>query len=431
MWATLFAVSSAVAAAAIAIAAYLAAARRGAVAERDRLQQQVADHHRQMESLRNRNNELHSKIAAAQTKLEGLDDKFRSVATKVLKESNEQFLQLARKSFEGEQKDAASQLEQRKTAIENLLKPIRETLDKYKSSIDQVEQSRRESYGALKQQLSTLTQDQRLLRQETTNLVTALRRPEVRGSWGQMHLRRVAELTGMVNRCDFTEEHTVQTEGSTQRPDMVVHLPSMRQIVVDAKTPIDAYLSANESQEPQQRDAFLEKHADQIDQKIKELSSKRYWEQFERSPNFVVLFIPGEPFLAAAAQRRPELIELAMQKNVVIATPSTLYSLLKTVALGWQEQRVTENAEQIARLGRELHKRISTLANHLANLGTNLEKAVTAYNQFKRSLDTRVLVAARRFEDLGAESSKELPAEGQIKKIEVLPQKEESQTLEF
>ena len=212
-------------------------------------------------------------------------------------------------------RDLAHGLEQRKAAIENLLKPIRETLDKYKSSIDQVEQSRRESYGAIKQQLSTLTQDQRLLRQETTNLVTALRRPEVRGSWGQMHLRRVAELTGMVNRCDFTEEHTVQTEGSTQRPDMVVHLPSNRQIVVDAKTPIDAYLSANESQEPQQRDAFLEKHADQIDQKIKELSGKRYWEQFERSPNFVVLFIPGEPFLAAAAQRRPGRAHVVAQRR--------------------------------------------------------------------------------------------------------------------
>ena len=346
-------------------------------------------------------------------------DAFKALAGDVLKQSNEAFLQLAGERFKGEQTEAAKQLEVRKQAVEALVKPLRETLDKYNSAVHDVEKTRKEAYGALRTQLGSMVDDQRLLKKETANLVQALRRPEVRGRWGEMQLRRVAELAGMIDRCDFDEQVSVKAGAGALRPDMVVRLPNDRTIVIDAKTPLDAYLSAIEASDETQRRTFMETHANQIVKKVADLSGKQYAEQFARSPDFVVLFIPGESFLYAAVQIRPDLLEHAMSKQVVIATPGTLISLLKAVALGWREERIAENAERISSLGQELHKRLCDTVGHMTKLGGSLEAAVKAYNRFVGSFETRVMVSARKFEDLGADSNKALPE--QVDPIETSP----------
>ncbi len=349
-----------------------------------------------------------------------LRDAFKSLAGDALKQSTEQFLELAKKSFESGQKDATAQLEQRKAAIEAMIKPIRESLGRYDTSMKAVEEARRQAYGQLTKQVELMTADQRRLRQETGNLVRALRKPNVRGRWGQVQLRRVVELAGMIPHCDFEEEHTVRDGDQALRPDLVVNLPNGRTIVIDAKTPLDAYLEALECQEETDQHQHLLRHANQLATKVKDLSAKQYHAQFERSPQFVVLFIPGESFLYAALEHRPELSEAAMAQGVVIATPSTLMSLLKTVALGWQEESIAENAKRISELGRELHHRLATAVGHVEKLGQQLKRAVDAYNQFKGSLEGRVLPQARKFEKMGIQVRKELP--GSLADIETLPQ---------
>ncbi|MEM7626000.1 MAG: DNA recombination protein RmuC [Planctomycetota bacterium] len=397
--------------------------------QRSALARELADAERQNDSLRESNRQLGTDIAVAKESQANikqqfaqaqaaLQDAFKSLSADALHKANEQFLQLAEQKLKGEQKDAVAQLDQRKLAIESLVKPIGEKLEKATSVIGEIEKSRKEAYGGLKQHLAAMVSDQKRLRDETANLVKALRRPEVRGQWGEMQLRRVAELAGMAAHCDFTEQATA--ESGTLRPDMVVDLPGGRQIVVDAKTPITAYIDAAEATEDAERDTNLARHVRHIEDKVAELGSKRYQDHFQTA-DFVVLFIPGESFLYAAASRKPDLIESAMNRNVVIATPTTLISLLKVVALGWREEQLADNAKKIKNLGQELHKRVATLTRHLDNLGKAVGKTVEHYNKFVGSYESQVMVQTRKFQELGADSPKELPAEGEIPQVEIVP----------
>lgn len=389
---------------------WLLAQRIHLAADHDRLEQDLARKDDEIESLKRERTDL----------INQLRDTFKSLAGDALQQSTEQFLKLARKTFEGEQKDATQQLEQRKAAIEAMIRPVRESLDKHAKAVTEIEKQREGAYHNLNQRLTSMLDDQRRLQSETSNLVKALRRPDVRGRWGEMQLRRVAELAGMIDRCDFTEQlTTVGTEGISIRPDMVVHLPAGRDIVVDSKTPIAAYLEAVEAETDDLREQHLGRFVRHVEEQIINLSSKGYQNQFKRSPDFVVMFIPGESFLQAALQRKPDLMEQAFNRNVVIATPSTLIGLLKAVAVGWREEQLADNARHISELGIELHSRISTLTEHLANVGKALDKAVEHYNKFVGSYETQVMVQARRFKELGADSPKELPVE--IKQVDLRP----------
>ncbi len=445
MWPALFAAAALLAVAVGMLAVWLAAQRSALTAERDRLRdtiaqrdEQLAERDRQLAERDEQVNSRNAEIAALKQEIavnretltqvqknyeeaqQRARETFKAVANDVLNASSQQFLQLARKTFEGEQKDAILQLEQRKQAIENLVKPVRDTLEKYNASLQQIEKARSQAYGSLLAQITEMQKSQGDLRRETANLVTALRRPEVRGRWGEMQLRRVAELAGMIENCDFTEQTSVRTdEGNTLRPDMVVRMPSNRTVVVDAKTPLDAFINAVDCQDETERQRYLQQHADQIDVQIRRLSSKQYGSQFAASPDFVVLFIPGESFLQAAVQLRPTLLEQAWDKGVLIATPSTLIALLKTVALGWREQRIAENAQRISDLGRELHSRLGTAFGHVVNLGKAVGSTVKHYNSLIGSLERNVLPQARRFQELGADSAKELPA--QLDRLENTP----------
>ncbi len=426
----------------IALAAALAAcvhfwhARQSIVVQRDRLttdlslsqqnislqaeqitrhQADLAERDRDITQLRQHVADRDVQLAQLRTKLDGMDEKFRVLAQDVLKQANEQFLQLAEQKFKGEQKDASAQLEQRKAAIDAMLKPIRESLDKHAEVVGKIEKDREGAYQGLRQLVGTLVDDQKTLRGETANLVKALRRPEVRGRWGEMQMRRVAEYAGMIERCDFTEQVTgSDSDGRARRPDMVVNLPAGRQIVVDSKAPINAYLDAIACDDDAQREVFFLQFVRHVEEKISDLASKDYQQQFARSPDFVILFLPGESFLQAALQRKSDLMELAFNRNIVLATPSTLIALLKAVAMGWREEQVAQSAQKVNELGMQLHSRIATLCSHLDNLGKAVGKTVEHYNKFVGSYETQVMVSARRFKEFGADSNKELPAEGAL-----------------
>jgi len=425
MWIAAFLITVSLLLAAVAGLVFFAVARRHAQRRVWELQAERDELRADLESLRERNHELDKQIASYKAQFENLDDRFTSLATKAIHETGErfqkQFFDLAKKTFEGEQKEASAALEQRKQAIEQMLKPIRESLERHAKAVTEIEKSREGAYHALRQQMTSMVEDQRRLRGETENLVKALRRPDVRGRWGEMQLRRVAELAGMIDYCDFTEQPSVGEGESRQRPDMVVHLPAGREIVVDAKTPIEAFLSAIEATDDEERERQLDRHVRHIETQVQSLSSKGYQTQFARTPDFVVLFIPGESFLEAAVRRKPELLEQAMNRNVLVATPSTLIGLLKAVASGWREQQLAENARRISKLGQELHERVATLTEHLQKLGGSLHTTLKHYNTLVGSYESRVLVSARRFKELGADSSKELPAEGEVDRVETTP----------
>lgn len=413
--------------------AWLLAHQRAALVDRDRLvrdldaarltadklTQESRDLLTQLERQRATADQMREQFDAAQKQAK---DTFASLAGDVLRQAEDRFLKLANENFEGKQKDAVAQLEHRKAAIDELLKPIREALDKQSKAVTELESKREGAYQGLKQLMSTVVEDQKHLKSETGKLVQALRRPDVRGRWGEVQLRRVAELAGMIDRCDFTEQVSgVDSEGKGKRPDMIVHLPAGRDIVVDAKAPIDAYLAALDAGTDEQREQELTRYVRHVEEKVIDLAGKSYQSQFARSPDFVVLFIPGESFLQAALSRKPELMETAFNRGVVIATPSTLIALLKAVALGWREEQLAENARKISDLGVELHSRLAVISKHLDNLRTAVSKTVEHFNKLVGSYETQVMVQARRFKDLGADSSKELPAEGDLTPIETVP----------
>jgi DNA recombination protein RmuC len=343
-----------------------------------------------------------------------IKDSFASMATAALRNNNEQFLNLARENLGAFQARADGELEKREQAVESLVKPIREALDKNEQQVRRMEAERREAQGALTRQLEMLSESHRLLQDETRNLVQALRRPEVRGQWGEMTLKRLAELAGMVEHCDFCEQESVDTDAGRLRPDMIIRLPDRRDIVVDAKTPLDAYLSAVEATDDAVRKTQLERHARNVRQRVRELAGKAYWNQFTDSPDFVVLFIPGEQFLAAALEIDHRLLEEALAQHVILATPSSFVALLRAVAYGWRQEALAKNAEIIREIGQDLYTRLATFGEHLAKLGRSLDSSVQSFNKAVGSFDTRVLPGARRFVELGINTRKPVPEPEQI-----------------
>ncbi|HTX24137.1 MAG TPA: DNA recombination protein RmuC [Steroidobacteraceae bacterium] len=330
-----------------------------------------------------------------------LSNAFDALAAESLRANSELFLTMARETLSRDHAVAESALKERELAIAQLLEPLKSALERTEAQAQVLERERREALGQLHSQIETLASGQAQLARETRNLVTALRRPEVRGRWGELTLRRVVELAGMLAHCDFTEQLRVVGEAGLQRPDLVVHMPEARDLVVDAKTPLDAYLEALEAPSEEARQLALKRHAQQVEMRVRELASKSYWAQFERSPDFAVLFLPGDQFLAAALAERPELLDSALKQSVIIATPSTLMALLKAVAYGWRQSVAAQNAATIRALGEELYRRLSNFTDHLGRLGERLGAAVEAYNGAVGSLERQVLPQARRFPELG------------------------------
>ncbi len=338
---------------------------------------------------------------ALELALERLRAGFDSVAGDALRGNSEIFLQLARQALGQQQELAARSLAEREQSVAALLAPVRDALDRTQQQIARIEKERAESFGALRSSIESVTLGQQALQRETRNLVTALRRPEVRGQWGEMTLRRLAELSGMVEHCDFVEQVFVQGEDGALRPDMIVNMPDGRQIVVDVKTPLDAYLSAAEAATDDERAAAIRRHAQLVAERVRQLASKAYWSQFEQSPDFVVLFIPGDQFLAAAIGEIPTLLEDAIRQHVIITTPSSFVALLKAVAYGWRQNALAENAARIQELAEDLYKRLARFGEHLGRIGKSLGQSVDAYNSAVGSLERQVLPGARKFTELG------------------------------
>jgi DNA recombination protein RmuC len=310
---------------------------------------------------------------------------------------------------------AAADLEKRQQAVEHMVEPIAESLGVIGSRLEQLEVSRREAYAGLSQQVRSLYESQELLRDQTGNLVTALRNPQARGRWGEMQLRRVVEMAGMLPHCDFEEQSTVNTEDGRIRPDLVVHLPGSKTVVVDAKVALDAYLAAVEESDDVQCKAKLVQHARQVRTHVDKLAAKSYWTQFSEAPDFVVLFVPGDSLLGAALEHDPGLMEHAVANKVLLATPVTLIALLRAVAYGWQQEALADNARQIADVGREMQDRVLTFVKHFGKVGRSLDRAVEAYNDAAGSLEHRVLVQTRRFTELEVNDT-DIPAPAPIDK---------------
>jgi DNA recombination protein RmuC len=344
-------------------------------------------------------------LARARDQLQAV---FGELARDSLQSNSEVFLQLARERLARQQLDASQALKERESAIEALVRPIRDALAKTEAQIQSIERDRIDSFATIRAQMEVLASGQSTLSRETRNLVTALRRPDVRGQWGEITLRRLVELSGMTAHVDFTEQQHRNTDSGAIRPDMIVHMPERRDIVVDVKTPLDAYLAAVEAQDDEQRSAQLRRHAQIVGLRVRELSSKQYWSQFERSPDFVVLFLPGDQFLSAALQENPGLIDDSMRQNVMLATPTSLVALLKAVSYGWKQTVLAANAEEVRRLGEELYKRLAVFGEHLGKLGKSLGSSVEAFNRAVGSLEQQVLPSARRFPELGLRVNREI-----------------------
>ena len=370
-----------------------------------------------------------AEIKAADDKLklleearDSLKDSFKALSADALSKNNESFIKLAEENLKKHQQSAKDDLEKRQQAITKTVEPVSQTLKTFSERVNKIEERRIESEGSIKKELQKISEMHLRLDQSTSSLVQALRAPQVRGQWGEMHLRRTVEMAGMINYCDFEEQSSVETdEGQRQRPDMLIRLPNERRVVVDSKVPIAAYLDALETDSSEVQSERMEAHARHLRTHIKDLSTKAYWSQFDNAPEFVVLFIPNEAIFSAALEEDPSLIELGVENKVILATPTTLIALLKAVAYGWQQEAITREAKEIAALGREIYDRLSVVIGHFVKLGKSIDQSVGNYNKAMNSVDSRLMVTARKFESLESASTEKLPEVNQIEKRPNLP----------
>lgn len=355
-----------------------------------------------------------------QTK-QDMENAFKALSADVLQRNNATFLDLAKTTLEKYQSEAKSDLSSRQQAIQHLVTPIRESLEKVDQKIGLLEQERAGAYHGLKAQVQSLLEAQQALRAETLNLSNALKSPVTRGRWGEMQLKRVVEMAGMVKHCDFVEQESASLEGKQLRPDMIVKLPGQKNIIVDAKAPLKAYLEAMETTDDNARVQCLKDHARQVKVHIQSLAQKSYWDQFQSSPEFVVLFLPGENFFSAALEFEPGLIELGVEHRVILATPTTLISLLRSVAYGWRQEAMADNVREVQKIGRELHGRVADLLGHFADVAKHLKNTVGSFNKAVGTLESRVLVSARRFEELKVDDPKKQIGEAPLVDLEPRP----------
>jgi DNA recombination protein RmuC len=342
-------------------------------------------------------------------------DEFEAVSGRVLDQAQQRFLQLAKAELGQHQITSREELAKREKAFETLVKAMGEDLGKVRGELEQLERVRRESHGSLSTHLRAVAEGQEGLRRETANLVTALRTPHTRGRWGEIQLRRVCEAAGMMDHCDFSEQQTIQSDDGRLRPDLIIHLPGGKDVVVDAKAPLVSYLSAVSATDADEAGRHLADYARHIREHVTKLSSKSYWSQFSSSPEFVVMFLPGEALFSTALEQCPTLVEDAASQNVLVASPTTLIAMLRSVSYGWRQEKVAESARAVSDLGRELHSRLGTLVGHFMKLGRSLESSVKAYNDTVGSMESRVLVTARKLSEHGVVAAdQELPEPEQI-----------------
>lgn len=361
------------------------------------------------------------KLAELKAHSEKVEESLKNFSEQALVANQGTFLKLANEVLDKHYKSAAGDLEKRQEAIRNLLKPISVTLEDYQKNLKGIEKARVEAYGSLSNELKTVIETQGAVRAETSKLVNALRAPKTRGRWGEETLKRVMELSGMSPHCDFVTEKSFTHEDSKLRPDVIIHLPGGRSIVVDAKTSASAYLDAIECRDEAEREAHLVNHARQLRQHMKQLGDKSYQHGLSEAPDFVVMFVPGENFVAAAMEKDPRLFEDSIANGVLITTPTTLIALVKAIAYGWRQEKLNDNAREIAKLGKELYGRLATMCGHMDRMGSNLQSAVSNYNAFVGSLESRVLPSARRFRDLEVEDSGQEISE--MRPVELMPRK--------